>query len=149
MSRRAWIWALAAVVVLAGFAVPAVLPSNADDFRTVAVQSADDALSQVRTVRVALEAELAGKVYDPYVTTLLWQARDTLSTAASDLAKEEVADDRAEALQARISPLLDAALRAVGTAEVALDAGDEAVRDAVRGLGGVGDRLAAFAEDNR
>jgi hypothetical protein len=148
MSGRTWWVGLAAIAVAVGIAVPAVLPVDAEDYRTVAAQSAKDALSQVRTVRLAIEAELAGDVFDPYVSTLLWQARDTLSTAVSDLASEEVPDDEAVAVQREISPLLNDAVRAVGAAGVAVDAGDAAVRDAVETLGDVGDRLAAFVQDN-
>jgi hypothetical protein len=140
---------VAIAVVVVAIAVPVVLPTTFDDYRSVAERSAQDAMAQVRTVRLAVQADLDGRTLDPYVSAVLWQARDKLSTAQSDLATEETPDDRSVAVQNEIAPLLADSVRAVNEAGVAADAGDDAMRASVRRLDELGDRLEAFVERYR
>jgi hypothetical protein len=152
--KGATLTAAIAIVVLAVVAVFVLLPSDTDDYRNTAVQTAHDAQSEIRTVGLALEADLAGKTYDPYLSTVLWQARDDLSTSASDLAGEEVPDPAAAAVQKRLSGLLDEAITSIGAADAATGIDDEnarhqAVEGVVHRLKDVGGRLEKFTEDTR
>lgn len=143
-------WVIAGVVAAyAAVAVLASWPADADDYRGVAVRSANDALSQVRTVRLVLQSEVDGAVLSPYASTVVGQAREDLATAVTDFAGEEVPDRTVADVAARLGGLLDEALRAVGAAEAALDADGDGAAGAVRALSDVGDRLAAFSEENR
>jgi hypothetical protein len=146
VKRIGWL-----VTLVVAVAVLVVLPllATASDYKAVAVQSASDAMSEARTVRLALEGELAGKTLDPYVDTVFWQAHDTLSTAVKDLAKEEVPDQAAAEIQARVSPLLAKTVQAVGTAELAVDSDDGAIRAAIHDLEDVAERLQSFLESSR
>jgi|tagenome__1003787_1003787.scaffolds.fasta_scaffold20970542_3 hypothetical protein len=153
MSARAWwLWGVVGALLAAAIGI-SLVPSDADDYRTVAVQSADDAMSQVLSVRLLLEGDLSGKTMDPYVDGVLWQAHDTLSTAVSDVAKQEVPDKDAIRVQAEINPLLAAAGRALGAAESAAestaDDASDAKRAAIRKLNDVAEKLSAFSEENR
>jgi hypothetical protein len=142
-------WSVLGVLALAAVAVPQLLPTTFDDYRSTAVRSAQDALGQVRTVRVAVQADLDGKALGPFLSAVLDRARTTLGTAQDDLAAQEVPDDRAAALQAQIVPLLADAAREVNEAGVAADAGEAAERAAVTELGAVGDRLESFVDGQR
>jgi flagellar motor protein MotB len=146
-ARVGWLVALAVLVV--AIVVPAVLPTTFDDYRSVAERSAQQALAQVRSVREAVRADLDGDTLDPYVSALLWQARDRLSTAQSDLASEEVPDEQAAQLHREVVPLLADAVREVNAAGAAVDTGDDAMRASERALGELGDRLEAFVERHR
>ncbi|MFL6120045.1 hypothetical protein [Actinophytocola sp.] len=149
IGRSGVVWLVGVTLVLVAFAVPVVLPTSFDDYRVVAVRAAQDALGQVRTVGLVVEADLEGRVLAPYVTQVLWQARDTVGTAQSDLAGEEVPDERAGALQRQIVPLLAESVRRVNEAGLAVDRDERAMRGAVRALRDLGERLRAFVDGHR
>ena len=149
--KTATIMAAVAVVVLAAIAVPVLLPSDTDDYRNSAVKAAQDTMSEVRTVRLALAADLAGKTYDTYLSTVLWKAHDQLSSTASDLASQEVPDQTAAGVQTRLSDLVGKAIDAVGAADVATGLSDEDARHAatektVQRLDDVGNQLEDFTQ---
>ncbi|TDP96461.1 hypothetical protein [Labedaea rhizosphaerae] len=152
--KGATITAAVAIVVLAVVAVFALMPSDTDDYRNTAVKTAQDTQSEVRTVSLALQADLAGKTYDPYLSTVLWQARYNVSTSASDLAGEEVPDPTAAAVQKRLSGLLDEAITSIGAADAATGIEDDnarhqAIEGVVHRLDEVGSRLQKFTEATR
>jgi hypothetical protein len=152
--KGATITAAVAIVVLAVAAVFVLLPTDTDDYRNTAVKTAQDTRSEVRTVSLALEADLAGKTYDPYLSTVLWQARDNLSTSASDLAGEEVPDPTAAAVPKRLSGLLDEAITSIGAADAATSIDDDnarhqAIEAVVHRLDQVAARLEQFTEATR
>ena len=149
MGKRAVLIGTVVAVAAVAAALPAVLPTSADDYRSVAVRSAEQALAQVRTVGVAMRAELDGRLLDPYLSALLWQSRDTLSTAQQELASEEVPDEPSARLHDEVVALVADAVRDVGAAGAAVDSGDDAIRRVTADLDGLGDRLAQFVERNR
>ncbi|MEV6909297.1 hypothetical protein [Amycolatopsis sp. NPDC051071] len=144
IGRPGWIALSGAVVAFAAFVAPVVIPTSFDDYRKTAVQAAQDALGQVRTVALVVEAARDGRTLKPYVSQVFWQSREALGTAQKEMAAEEVPDARAKSVEAQIVPLLAASIRQVNAAEITLDDDVTAAGTAVRELTDLGDQLAVF-----
>ncbi|MFJ7216575.1 hypothetical protein [Amycolatopsis sp. NPDC098790] len=138
-----------AALALAAVVVPSVLPTSADDYRNVALTAAEQALSQVRTTELMVTADIDGKVLAPYRSTVLWQARDALATAADDFTAEEIPDTASISLHDECAPLLTEAGADIAAVTAAADAGPDAERVVSARLHKTGELLAGFLERHR
>ncbi len=122
-------------------------PTDHHDYRKAAVQAAESAYNAVATVRLTGEAELAGRVIPPYVTTMVDDARRALAGAAKQFTGEAPPDATTTQMRDRLGPLLVAANAVLGEAESALqDNDDQALRSAIDALDQLSGRLSDFLE---
>ncbi|WP_410595558.1 hypothetical protein [Amycolatopsis sp. lyj-23] len=94
-------------------------------------------------------ADAEENILPPYRSAVLWQSRDSLATAISDFAGDEVPDAAAFALRDECLPLLSAAAAEVAAVSAATDAGPGAERALAAKLRSTGDLLAGFLERRR
>jgi hypothetical protein len=139
---------VAVAVVLAGWLAIALKTTggpNPTDYRTTVMQAAQGGLSAIRTVRLAGQADLAGRVLRPYLSTVLDDALRDLGDAQRRLADEPPPGPGAVELRDRLTPLLQSAGQAAGDLADAVDRSDvEAERGALDALGTVGEQLDDF-----
>jgi hypothetical protein len=122
-------------------------PTDHHDYRKAAVQAAESAYNAVATVRLTGEAELAGRVFPPYVATMMDDARQALAGAAKQFTAEAPPDQTTTQMRDRLGPLLVAANARLGEADSAVqDGDDQALREAVDALDQVGEQLSDFLE---
>jgi hypothetical protein len=133
-------------VALAAVATFVVWPTTSGSYAGTALAVAEQALAQVRTVRLMVDADAGGQILPPYRSTLLWQARESLATAQDDLATQDVPDAGSAALHDELQALLSDAGAEIAAAGTGEGAGSRAL--AAR-LGVTGDRLARFLERHR
>src|SRR6476660_1701079 len=139
--------ALAGVVLLyAGFVYDLSRPADARHYRDGVVQVAQSAHDAVESGWITGQLELYHRVVPPYADAAYGDATKTLSGAARQFAGQGPPDDRSAALRDQLGPLLQDAVRWLGTAANAGD--DEQLRNAVDELDRIGDRLDAFVEAN-
>jgi hypothetical protein len=125
-------------------------PTDYHDYRVTAVQSAQSAYNAVATVAVTGAAELDGRVFEPYLSSVLGDARKALAGAATQFAELAPPDDLTTAMRDQLGPLLLTANSTVGDVErAAADQDDQALRQALRSLDPVADQLSSFIEDHR
>jgi len=117
---------------------------DADQVRTklaTAVQSARAGLSAVRTAAVAGQAERDGRVFVPYLSTVLDDGLSTVAGAQQRLLGEAPPDDATRVVRDQLVPLLAEAAQRIGDLS---GAGDAELPRLVDELRLVGDRLADF-----
>jgi hypothetical protein len=148
VNGRRWLLVALAAVVLAGWlglVVSTTGGPNPTDYRTKVMQAAQGGLSAVRTARLAGEANLAGRVFGPYLSTVLDDAQRDLGDAGRRLGEQSPPGPGSARLRDQLAPLLDTAARRTGDLALAADRGDAgAERAALDALGAVGDKLDDF-----
>jgi hypothetical protein len=152
VTRGRWLLVALAVVVAGwlGLAFTTTGGPNPTDYRTTVLQAAEGALSAVRTARLAGQADLAGRTFDPYLSTVLDDALSDLADAQRRLAEQSPPGPAAARLRDALAPLLRSASQRTGDLAAAVDHGDEpAQRAALDGLGAVGDQLDGFVNGQR
>jgi hypothetical protein len=141
------------VLLVAGWAVLAVMSTEGPDpheFRAAAAKSAQGALSAVRTALLVGRAEVSGRAVQTYTTPVLDNAVEGVATAQERLAQTPAPGTAEGAVRDELARLLDDAARSLGALVAALDGGDDgATRTALDALGQVGDRLDGFVQEHR
>jgi hypothetical protein len=146
---RWWAFVLVSLLAVCWGVVGYLLtkPTDHHDYRKAAVQAAESAYNAVATVRLTGEAELDGRLYPPYVATMLDDARKALAGAAKQFTAESPPDQTTTRMRDRLGPLLVTASAALGEAESAVqDSDDQALRAAIDALDQVGEQLSDFLE---
>ncbi|SEF37168.1 hypothetical protein SAMN05421837_112281 [Amycolatopsis pretoriensis] len=143
------LWCGAALVVLAGIAIPVILPTSDSGYTDTALSAADEALAQVRTTQFMVDADIDGKMLSPYRAAVVWQARDSLATAQSDFTGEEIPDAAAETVHNELAPLLADAGGEIAAVGAAVDAGRSVETGLSERMRHTGDLLAEFLERHR
>jgi hypothetical protein len=151
---RARGWALLLLTLLAaawgGAGYLMTKPIDHHDYRVAAVQSAQSAYNSVATVAVTGAAKLDGRVFAPYLSTVLDDARKALAGAAKQFADQAPPTVATAAMRDQLGPLLLTASSTVGEVQrAAADRDDRALRQALRSLDPVARELSKFIEDHR
>jgi hypothetical protein len=152
VKARGWAILLLVLLVAAwgGAGYLMTKPTDYHDYRVAAVQSAQSAYNSVATVSVTGAAKLDGRVFAPYLSTVLDNARKALAGAAKQFTDQAPPDAATAAIRDQLGPLLLAANSTVGDVErAAADRDDQAMRQALRSLDPVSDDLSKFIEDHR
>jgi hypothetical protein len=122
-------------------------PTDHHDYRKAAVQAAQSAYDAVGTARLTGEAEMEGRLFPPYVTTMLDDARKALAGAAKQFTAKAPPDETTTTMRDRLAPLLSAANALLGEAQSATeDDDDQALRKALDSLEPLGEQLSDFIE---
>jgi hypothetical protein len=149
-KRTVWGVVGGCVLVLSGVGVLAMWPTDRAGYQDTAVHAAEGTLSAVRTLALVGQAELDGKVVDPYVRVVSDRIREAVATPTHDLAAEEVPDAESRALRDELLPLLSTAVAGVGDAAQALERHDRGqIAASVATLQRLGDRLEQFIRRHR
>ncbi|WP_146060362.1 hypothetical protein [Amycolatopsis sp. CA-128772] len=138
-----------AALVATAVVVPSVLPTSAEDYRSAALTAAEQSLSQVRTTELMVTADIDGKVLPPYRSSVLWQARDALATAADDFTAEQIPDTASISLHDECAPLLTEASAEIAAVTAAADVSPDDERAMATRLHKTGELLAGFLERHR
>jgi hypothetical protein len=123
------------------------LPSDFNDYRRTVVQVAEAAYNATRTGWLTGRQKLAGQVFDTFAVAAFDDASKALAGASKQFAEQGPPDERSARLRDELNPLVQDAVRWLGSAAQAED--DEALRAAVDALGSLADRLRAFVEANQ
>jgi hypothetical protein len=122
-------------------------PTDHHDYRKAAVQAAQSAYDAVGTVRLTGEAELDGRLFPQYVTTMLDDARQALAGAAKQFTAKAPPDNSTTKMRDQLAPLLTAGNALLGDVESATeDNDDQALRKALDQLEPLGEHLSDFLE---
>jgi hypothetical protein len=122
-------------------------PTDHHDYRKAAVQAAQSAYDAVGTVRLTGEAELDGRLFPQYVTTMLDDARQALAGAAKQFTAEVPPDETTTKMRDQLAPLLANANVLLGDVESANeDNDDDALGKALDALEPLGEQLSDFLE---
>ncbi|SBT65794.1 hypothetical protein GA0070622_2806 [Micromonospora sediminicola] len=152
MRARAWA-AVVATLVAGGWGAAGYLttkPTDFHDYRRVAVQAAQSTLHAVATTRMVGSAASQDRLWSPYVSSVLDDARDAFAGAAKKMAGETPPDERTTAMRDELTPLMSTADERMTEAEEAIDAEDAtALRRAVDALAPVAEALSIFIEEHR
>jgi hypothetical protein len=109
--------ALAGLALLAGCVAPAPTTSA---YQGKAARTAQDALSQVETVRMAVDAGVRGRLPQAYLETLLSQAEDGFGSIQTTFdSVQPPADPAADELRDALDKLLSAGADAIGQVRIA------------------------------
>ncbi len=122
-------------------------PPDSEDYHRTVVQVADSAHNATRTGWLTGRQKLAGQVFDTFASAAFDDATKALAGASKQFAEQGPPDERSAALRDELSPLVEDAVRWLGSAAQAQD--DEALRTAVEALGALADRVEAFIEANQ
>jgi hypothetical protein len=138
----------AVLVLWAGFAYNVSKPDDYRSYERTMVQVAGSAHDAAQTGRLTGEQELAGNVTALFARASFDDAAKALAGAQQKFAGQGPPDERSAGLRDRLSPLLAAAVVALGDTAEAPD--DAALRDGVRRLdelaGKLDDFLTAYAQ---
>lgn len=88
-------------------------------------EAAAGTLSTVRTVILAGRADLAGQLFNPYLSTVLEDATTAARTAQSNLAHGAPPDPDSQRMRDEVAPLLAQAVRGIGDVSLAVGARDD------------------------
>src|SRR5690349_18498868 len=140
-------WVAAGVVLVLVWAALAYCagPPSGHGYRRTAVQVAQAALDAVRTAALAGDADLDGKLLDPYQSVVLDDALGAVAGAQSQLAAESPPDADTRRMRDQLVPLLTDATRQLVDLVLTLAGGDQASARARTGdLHHLGDQLDDF-----
>ena len=140
-----------AVVLAAGCTPHPVGPARSHGkYEGKAVTTAESALSQVETVRLAAEAAGEGHVFGPYLSVLISDQEDALTGLQATFASIQPPDERSDALRSELDEVLSGSLDDVAAARIAARRSQFAGMAAmVEPLGRDADALRQFIEEHR
>jgi hypothetical protein len=117
------------------------------EFDKAVANTAQGALSAVRTAQLAGQAALDGRATRTFLSPVLDNALQGVVTAQRELAQTPPPSDTEVGTRDELSRLLNEGARATGDLVAAVHRGDDReARAAVAALGSIGDRLAGFME---
>jgi hypothetical protein len=146
ISRR-WIPAAGVVVLVWLGLAYCTGPPDAHEYRRTAVAAAQAGLGAVRTVALAGDAQEHGRLWDPYLATVLDDQIGSVASAQEQVSASVPPDDATRRVRDQLLPLLADAGREIGDLSAALDRQDRAaVRTHLDRLRALGDRLDDFVE---
>jgi hypothetical protein len=138
---------IAVALVLAGCVGPARTTSG---YEGKATRTANDALSQVQTARLTVQASLHGKMLQSYMETMLSDAEDALSSIQATFGSIQPPDTaRADRLRDDLNKVLSNAADALS--QLRIDARrqhSDKLAIEVAALGPIADKLEAFSKAN-
>jgi hypothetical protein len=139
-----------ALVLAAGCTPHPVGPARSPGkYEGKAVTTAESALSQVETVRLAADAAGDGHVFGPYLSVLISDQEDALTGLRGTFASIQPPDERSDALRAELDEVLTGALDDVAAARIAARRSQFAeVASMVGPLGRDADGLREFIEEH-
>jgi len=142
---RAPLIVMAAALVLAGCVGPARTTSA---YEGKATRTANDALSQVQTARLTVQASLQGKMLQSYMETVLSDAEDALSSIQATFGSIQPPDTaRADRLRDDLSKALGDASDALGQLRIeARRQHSDKLASEVAALGPIADKLETFSK---
>jgi hypothetical protein len=146
---RWWTFVLVSLLAICWGLVGYLLtkPTDHHDYRKAAVQAAQSAYNAVGTVRLTGEAELDGRLFPQYVTTMVDDARTALAGAAKRFTAKAPPDETTTRMRDQLAPLLVAANARIGDAQSATeDDDDQALKEALDALNPIADQLSGFLE---
>jgi hypothetical protein len=118
-------------------------------FEGKAVTTAESALSQVQTVRLAAQVARDDGAFGPFLSVLISDQEEALSAVRGTFASIQPPDARADALRADLDRLLSVALDHVADARIAARRGDLDVVAELEGpLGADAAALTGFVEEH-
>lgn len=128
----------------------ATRPATDRQYRGTAGEVARTGYDTVATTDRVVRAWLDGRLYHPYLVTMVDTERRQLAGAMKRLADNTPPDAAAVSVQSQLSPLLSSADVALGTVQQAVDADDTpALTAAAARLPPLADQLSALAERYR
>jgi len=146
MISRRWILAAGVAVVLWLGVAYCAAPPDAHDYRRDAVSAAQAALTAVRSVALAGQAQEAGRLFDPYLSTVIDDEAGAVASAQQQVLGQPPPDGT-RTVRDQLLPLLVQAGREIADLDAALSHGDHAgVRQHLDTLHDLGDRLDDFVE---
>jgi hypothetical protein len=150
MTKRIIAGAVVVFVLCLGWlAFASTQPPEYHDYRKTANEAAQAAHDAVRTTALTVQALLEHQVTSAYVSVVVDQATTAVAGAAQQLAAIAPPDDATAAMRAELSPLLAEATRQIGDVSTALSADQpDAIQNAAKGLGTLGDRFDKYLEEH-
>jgi hypothetical protein len=141
---RSAVGLVAAMLVLLGGC------ASTAQFESEAGRTAQDGVSEIRTALIAARAGLDGNLPDAYLTTVLEDAEDALSSAQESFRSlQPPADAEADRLRTELSMLLTRGLDGVARLRIAAQRGDtQQVAATAAELGPVADALDRFEQEH-
>jgi hypothetical protein len=138
-----------AAASLTGCTTHSVGPARTyDDFERKSRTTAQVALSAVETVRLLSETATAGKAFAAYTNVSISEQEDTIGEARSDFESIQPPGDGADALRARLDPMLDAAIDHIAAVRIAARRGELGSLTTIGApLTGDSDALQRFLDD--
>jgi hypothetical protein len=115
--------------------------------RTEGAKAARDAVSQVRTARLAAQSLLDHKIMTPTTTVLVTDAEEALGKVATSFSARQPETTESRKIYDQTNDALSAAEESITDLRIALRSNDLAtVRSQVEELGKTGDQLAKLGE---
>jgi hypothetical protein len=140
--------AIAAVALFwAGLMFNLSRPPDYDAYHRTLLQVAESAHDAAQTGRLVAQEQLAGRINAAFASAAFDDAAKALAGAEKKFAGEGPPDERSAALRDRLSPLLAAAVIALGDAAEA--AGDTALKTASDQLDQLSRQLRDFITEHR
>lgn len=121
-TAATWIAAAAIAVVTAGCIAPA---TTSRSYTTKATMTVEAAVSEVETVRIAVEAALEGRVFGPFLDETVSDAEDALGSIGDAFGSVQPPATDLDQLRDKIGTLLSDAEDAVAQARLAARRHDE------------------------
>jgi hypothetical protein len=147
VNARRWVSIAVAAVLLWLAVAYCAGPPGAHEYRRSAVEAAQGALTAVRSVALAGDAQERGRVFDPYFSTLIDDEAGAVASAQQQLTAQSPPDDGTRILRDQLLALLVAAAREIGDLASAASAGDRAgVHAHADRLRDLGDKLEDLVE---
>jgi type II secretory pathway pseudopilin PulG len=147
MKRSTIIVVTVIVAVLVGLGVLSQRPADYTSYHKAALSSAEEALSAVRSLRLAVDASQQGRTLPTVLKNVIDDSRTAATTAVQQLGDQEVPDERSARLRDEVSPLLAETVSEISETARAIDSDDTALlhRSSDR-LGAIGDKLDDFVK---
>ncbi|MFD4668483.1 hypothetical protein ACFWNN_02045 [Lentzea sp. NPDC058450] len=150
MRKRRWSFVIGLGAVLLALVLLGVWPQSAGGYRSTVESSVQDAVSATGTARAAGRTALEGNTFRAYESTVLDDARSSVTTAFSDVSELAVPDAGSGRLRDEVLPLLQESVRLVDDLDRSLAEDDRtSATRSVDALGSVRERLAALLEGLR
>ncbi|MGI5499851.1 hypothetical protein [Lentzea sp. CA-135723] len=102
--------------VLLALVLFGVWPETAGQYRSAVESSVQDALSSVGTAALVRRTSQDGGTLSPYESTALDDARESVTTALSQVLDSEAPDEDSRRLRAEVVPLLEESAQLIGDA---------------------------------
>lgn len=150
VHKRRWAVLICLGVALLALVLLGVWPQTAGGYRSTAESSVQDALSAVGTARIAGQVAVRDSAFHSYESTVLDDARTSVTTAFSDVGDLPAPDSGSRRVRDEVLPLLQESARLIDDLDLSLGEDDLAsATRAVDGLGSVQERLSVVLEGLR